>query len=341
MIHHLRNTLLRRCRLLGAALLLSACSGDDGGTPATAPEASNDGPPLVFSVSPIAVEAIRWITPLGNLNPPAHAVPTDHIYFYFANPDALETAEAKRTAFYAPAGGTVTTVIQHDVSKPDVKVFVRVNNQQTYYVDHLIPDAPLARGAVLSAGQRLGTTGSSYGIDLGVIDQRVTLSFVNPARYNQSDTLHAAAPLGFYAEPLRTELYGLVQRLGPEKDGRIDYDVAGRLAGNWFSEFGAIPLAFVYDTYDPNQVRISIPGIVSLPGVHAIAATDPLPKDIGPASGKVRLTLTPARTGLPMNYLPVGTLLVQMTGDNHLRIETFPLGDPAAEFTGNSRSFIR
>lgn len=335
------NALFRCWRLLVAATLLSACGGGDGDTSPTPATASTDEPPLVFSASPIDLASIRWITPLGNLNPPAHPLPTDHIYFYFADPDARETAEARRTAFFAPAAGTVSTVIQHTASQPDVKVFVRVNQQQTYYIDHLIPDPPLTRGASISAGQRLGTTGSAYGVDLGVVDQRVTVPFVNPTRYAESDTLHATAPLGFYAEPLRGQLYGLVQRLGPEKDGRIAYDVAGRLAGNWFSEFGAIPLSFAYDTYDPGQVRISIPGIVTLPGVHAIAASDPQPKDIGPATGKVRLTLTPARTGLPVNNSPVGTLLVQMSDDTHLRIETFPLGDPAAEFTGNSRGFIR
>ena len=36
---------------------------------------------LVFSHSILAIEEISNILPLGNLNPPDHTFPTDHIYF--------------------------------------------------------------------------------------------------------------------------------------------------------------------------------------------------------------------------------------------------------------------
>lgn len=328
--------------LLCAAIAgwILGCGGGGGSAP-TGGGAPAPSTTLVFSVSPIEVAAIQWITPLGNLNPPAHPLPTDHIYFYFANPDAGELPTVKRTAFYAPAAGTVSTVLQHNLGQPDVKVFVQVSSTQTYYLDHLIPDTPLAVGTRITAGQRLGTTGSVYAIDLGVMDSTLTQPFVNPSRYVNSDSLHAAAPLGFFIEPLRSQLHAKVQRLGADKDGRIAYDIPGKLAGNWFSEFGASALSFAYDTYDPAQVRISIPGMMTLAGVFAIGAGDPLPKDIGSASGKVRLTLTPSRTGPPFSAAPVGILLLQMTDDAHLRIETFALPSTAPDFTTNSRTFLR
>src|SRR5438552_340072 len=101
-----------------AASTLAACGSDSRQSP-TVPTSTGGtgGPPtgvssgtLAFRTSPIAQSAILWITPLGNLNPPSHTLPTDHIYFYFANPDAGESPIARRTEFMAPGDGTVTTI---------------------------------------------------------------------------------------------------------------------------------------------------------------------------------------------------------------------------------------
>ena len=56
---------------IGLALLASAC-----GVPA--PRCDSAAP---FTVSPIALSDLVSITPLGNLNPPAHTFPTSHMYF--------------------------------------------------------------------------------------------------------------------------------------------------------------------------------------------------------------------------------------------------------------------
>jgi len=36
--------------------------------------------------SPVALSALRWIIPLGNLNPTGHVFPTDHLYFESVSP---------------------------------------------------------------------------------------------------------------------------------------------------------------------------------------------------------------------------------------------------------------
>ncbi|MFI5177952.1 MAG: hypothetical protein ACHQO8_05300, partial [Vicinamibacterales bacterium] len=75
--------------LLAAGAALWSSGHSDGATPAALSSSSTvDTGPLVFRSSPIAPGAIKWIVPLGNLNPPDHTTPTDHIYFYFADPDA-------------------------------------------------------------------------------------------------------------------------------------------------------------------------------------------------------------------------------------------------------------
>ena len=40
--------------------------------------------------------------------------------------------------------------------------------------------------------------------------------------------------LKYFTEPARSTLYAKVGREGSDKDGKINFDQAGRLAGNWF-----------------------------------------------------------------------------------------------------------
>ena len=55
---------------------------------------------LSFEVSPVATSEFSYILALGNMNPPAHTFPTDHIYF--VHNDYTETIPV-----VAPAAGKV------------------------------------------------------------------------------------------------------------------------------------------------------------------------------------------------------------------------------------------
>lgn len=315
-------SLMRATSVVVLAAGFTACSREGAATSPTQPSVpqSADVPSgtLTLRVSPIDTSEIRFITPLGILNPPGHTTPTDHIYFYLANPSNEQPA-ARRMDFRAPGDGVVTTVIG-GVGQ-ESKVFVRQTATFIYYLDHLILTTPLERNARITAGQVLGTTGSAYGIDLGVINDTLTLNFVAPSRYNY-DTIHADAPLKYFQEPLRSELYARVQRIGPDRDGRIDYDVAGRLAGNWFTAAQAAGVAFAYDTYDPPRVVIAT-GAGLLQGVFGIAAGDPAPRDVSVSSGRILYTLSGTITGPPVGAGVQGYMLVQMIDDAHIRMETF------------------
>ena len=330
---------MRTIGMLVLTGVVAACGAKSGPTaPSTPGQTTAPAGTLVFRTSPIDQSAIRWITPLGNLNPPAHAIPTDHIYFYFADPDAAETALARRTEFRAPGDGMVTTVLGSVGAES--KVFIQQTSTFSYYLDHLILAVPLTRGSTVTAGQVLGTTGTAFGIDLGVINNSLTLNFIVPSHYI-SDTIHADAPLKYFEEPLRSQLYARVQRLGPDLDGKIDYDIAGRLSGNWF--IGQTPLvAFVYDTYDPSKVVIAA-SAGTLQGVFGIAAGDPLPRDVSPRSGRVLYTLSRAITGPPKPGTGgvVGYMLVEMTDDTHIRMQTFPGATPPTDFTSSAGTYSR
>jgi hypothetical protein len=327
--------------LLGAGLLAWTCGGGSqagNGNPMTptpnVPTPAPTATALVFSTSPVALEQLRFIIPLGNLNPPGHTIPTDHIYFYFADP-AFESPTVRRTDFFAPADGVVTDVIDNGAGA-DRKVRLQATSSIAYYVDHLIPSVSLARGAQVTAGQRLGTTGGAFGIDLGVVNDAVTLpGLINPSRYG-IDTLHADAPLKYFAEPLRSQLYAKVRALAPESGGKIDFDVPGRLSGNWYGQTDQAPLAFAYDTFDPNAVRISMSsGLALAPGVFEIGTGEPQPKDVSVASGPVVYSLMRGSTAF-------GHMRIEMQADQQTRVEVFtPASASAAAFTAAAKVFVR
>src|SRR5262245_1597388 len=209
--------------MLAATVVASGCS--KSGSP-SGPSGSGTAATLAFTVSPIPVSAIEFVTALGQINPPDHTLPTDHIYFYHR----LNHPNAPQYEVVAPAGGTVATVLKGN----DDKVYISVTSSHTYYLGHVTLDSGIRDGVKVQAGQRLGVTSNlSYGLDLGLLNQSFTQGFINPARYN-NDSLHADAPLKYFDEPLRSTLYGMVTRTGGDKDGEINFDRAGRLAGGWF-----------------------------------------------------------------------------------------------------------
>ncbi len=327
------------CALMAALAL--ACGGSGITSPSTNSSnifgANFPAGTLVLKHSLIDQSAIAWITPLGNLNPPDHTLPTDHIYFYVTDPVTGFPLNVAHVPFYAPGDGTVTWMLGG--TGQESKIMVRQTSTFSYYVDHLILGAGISVGTVLTSGQQIGTSGNAYAVDLGVINDGLTLGFVNPSRYTDGEMLHADAPLKYYTEPVRSQLYARVQRLGSERDGSINFDKAGTLAGNWYSQFGNIPLSFAYDTYDSSVPLISI-GVGTWQGIFGFAAGDPLPRDVTVASGRVLFSLYGTRSG-PNRQVnaPTFWMLVQMTDDTHIREEIF--ATRPSDFTASALNFTR
>jgi hypothetical protein len=161
------------------------------------------------------------------------------------------------------------------------------------------------------------------------------------------------SPWRYFSEPLRSQYYARNRSAAsaPDKDGHIDLDVPGHLAGNWFDQDVPVEgyvsegpsgwphtVAFVTDYYDPSKIRIAIGGTIASPGIWTIPDDAPRPADITPASGVVayRLVYTESTS------VQAGLMLVQMTDATHLKIEVFE-GSQAATgtFDGNARSYVR
>jgi hypothetical protein len=327
---------IRVIALLGTAWLTACSAADDA--------IGIDGASLAFTVSPIATSQILFILPLGALEVPGHITPSDHIYLYFADPDHCPCDLATKRPVYAAARGRVKDIL-HGV---DDKLTIQAADRIYYHYGNVRVRAGLGRGDWVQAGDQVGTTsGLAYGVDLGVINYDLQQHLLSPDRY-ADDTRYADQPLRFFAEPLRSQFTALVRRAGSDKNGRVSFDVAGTLAGAWFleglsaaatrtPEGWSKTLSFVYDQSLPNEVRVAIGGTIDSPGVYGLAATDPLPENITPASGPVTLHLVRPGT----HPLPYGRLLVQLVDPARLRVEKFTIGTNAVAFTGNARTYVR
>jgi hypothetical protein len=105
-----------------------------------------------------------------------------------------------------------------------------------YYLDHIIPRAALEVGDIVHAGAVVGMTNPGGAIDLGAYDLS-TPRFpgrINPTRYGE-ETPHCVDPFKYFVEPMRSFLYSRQRRVTcTPPEAHIDFDVAGRLIGNWY-----------------------------------------------------------------------------------------------------------
>ena len=130
--------------------------------------------------SPIDVDKIEFVEPLGCVNPPGHTFPTDHVYFYYNLQTTTHQYDPNLfLPVYAPASGRLNWWLLPGGTRTETKIMVEVNANFTYYLDHIILDSTITLNSMITAGQRLGTTGYAYAIDLGVINMNITLPGLN------------------------------------------------------------------------------------------------------------------------------------------------------------------
>lgn len=339
-----------RRSLLALAVLLAACGDSTSATSANVrPQATGTGT-RPFTALPLSLDAVR-IVALGAMNGSQHTLPTDHIYFYGAIDTPQGLGSIGDRPVYAIADGLVQQV---NVSTPpgDVKIWIGVTSTFRYYYGHLFLDAGIAEGTKVLAGQRIGHTGTSGALDLGVVNDQHDVGYLAPDRYGE--TGHTQSPISFYTEPLRSQLYALVKREGSEKDGHINYDVAGTLSGNWFRD--NLPLdsrsfgpdgwghqaSFAFDVYSPGVAKISIGGELAVEGQFDIPVPEVAWTSVTPATGMVVYRLTTIDPSYPERGLnDRGWLIVQMLSGSRVRMEAYVPGAKPSAFTASAREYIR
>lgn len=231
-------------------------------------------PTRPLKTSPIRPSDIQYILPLGNLNPPDHTIPTDHIYLLL--PEAVN-GQIPIKNVYSPGDITVTSVgvstyyqdstklaqdysLEYNVCDQLTGSFGHISSLtkiltskltkwdrcQTYEsnaVGNKIKQCSKQVKVTVRNGIKIGTVGGkvSHGLDLWTYDTRVNLRsrFVNPNRYSNINMFITTCPLNYYASGVQSQLRAklgdeTVPRTKPPLCGTFTADKAGTLRGNWF-----------------------------------------------------------------------------------------------------------
>lgn len=304
----------------------------------------------MFTASPLQLSDITEIITIGNLAPPGHTLPTEHAYFFFAK-DYAPGASLPRLPVYAPASGMVTRTMVMDHPN-SFRVDIQINSWLAYYLILIDLDfAKVAPGRAVTAGDQIGVTfGVANTLDIGVINRRLERKrFARPERYDSGDTHWIDSPFRYFADPLRGEIYARVNREGPDKDGTLEVDVAGTLAGAWYREdvpVGAAgsaawsrALVFAPDVRRPSQMRVSIGEGFSVNGLYGVQPDAAPFSSVTRQSGPVGYRLDAMDNSAdPWR----GMLMVQLLDDSVLELQFFPNStNPNEAFTGAQTRYVR
>ncbi len=298
----MRHSLQRSPSVTAVALAVlvlgtTACGGGSTGT--QIPKGlANCGASPMLTVSPIDVGSIRDLTPLGNLGPPGHTFPTDHLYFY-----APFTGTRMEIPVVSPGDVVLSEVTKRTrlSGQPSVieysMTFFPCADLNLYFAHVVLTTELLTRiGAFgtceqssaggntyesctkrlnlkLTAGSLIGTMGGDNGntIDFGGYDRRVPqLPFINPARSygNGTEFGHnrTICPVDYFvpnvAAALRARFSGLFGKRTIEPlCGTIMQDLPNTAQGRWFfnETMQDDPhLALVHDNVDPRIAVLSV-----------------------------------------------------------------------------------
>jgi len=227
-----------------------------------------------FSVSPIALESISSITPLGALNPPSHIFPTDHIYFMITRQEGADRPDIVNV--FSPGDLIITSIraakhLKADITdyvlflefpgNPEISIMfihfsslnMEILGDISDYSSWSLESEYSTGGEVyktwskncrinVQAGDIIGQAGGNPGqwaLDLGVYDLKsVPEQVANIERWRSCRYLHSVCPLDYYEEGVvRDSLFGLVTGDWIDhKQNLILQDVIGTAQGCWFLE---------------------------------------------------------------------------------------------------------
>ena len=177
--------------------------------------------------------------------------------------------------------------------------------------------------------------------------------------------IHVPNTLDYFNEPIRSKLIEKSVRTAEPISGKIDYDIDGRLVGNWFLEgtdgyagdstsferYWLGHLSIVYDAYDPARIVISIAGYEDRDSRQfGVKGNSPDPADVGIGNGLIKYELvdyyhitsgggswdaiSPVKISkTASNEIVQGIVLVQMIETRKIKFEAFP-GKTASQVSG-------
>jgi hypothetical protein len=347
--------------------------------------------PVRFTHAPMRLADIERIVPYG-LMVGGHVCPIDHGYFY---PKPLRAGESHFDVL-APADGFIV-VIGHRTQMAGSTERARdyddyaltIEHSGTFYtqydlltqLDRSVLDQldagvrerftrkqmgpPVPTRIAVKGGQVIGKVGGRS-LDFGVVNTEVKLAgFLTPKLYGHyAWRVHVVDPFDFFDEPLRSQLLALNVRKVKPFFGRIDYDVDGRLIGNWFRAgtggyagdrsdprgYWMGHLAFAPHHVDPAKIVVSIGDFDGKPAQFWVKGNAPDPAKITVADGLVKYELIYGQLGSSGQRTVrhdadavQGVVLAQLQADGRLKLEIFPgrTGAEANGFSAAARTYER
>ncbi len=346
----------------------------------------------VFSHSPLAIEKMGYIVPMGQMLD-GHVTPTDHVYVAPNNPQAADNT----FDIVMPADGKIFEVSrmpaeyigdrdQQKVAVDDFRITASFSCKYFaifIHVHKLSDTLAKAAGDVtagqskqvnvpLKAGELIAHLGGST-FDLTMLDTDSELKgFISPELYQgEKWKIHTISPFDVYTGTLKADLEAKSLRSIAPLGGKIDYDKADALIGNWFREgtngYAGASMDRYYDGHlaiaphhiDPTATIYSTGNWGGKAKQLAVkGAFDPA--TITAASGitkfeviEVSLTLPNGQAFSPTNQSKgmkvsttgtvVGTVLVQVQAGEKLKIEQFvgKTADQVTAFTSAAQTYER
>lgn len=350
--------------------------------------------PVEFTVSPRKMEDLGMFVPMG-LMLGDHVTPIDHGYFYPPN-WKMDVTSAELKDVFVPADGVITTIQRmpdyfKTTTQADLQDYrVIIHHTCTFYTIyiHLNLLSPRIKEIVgdiqpsqhqnveieVKAGDLLGRANA---FDFSVHDEDVTLTgFITPKNYEREDwKIHTVDPTDHFVEPIRSQILAKNPRTAEPRGGKIDYDIDGKLIGNWFLEgtngyagvetqpnYWVGHLAFAPNAYDPSHFIISMGEFEErYSRQYAAKGNAPQPAQVDVSSGLVKYELVEFDyvdglgkawdtksyvSGIKVRSLDDqkrGTILVQLLENRKLKVEVFPTKSPSevVGFTSKAKMYYR
>lgn len=353
--------------------------------------------PVEFTHPPMRPTDVGIVLPYGLLAG-GHVTPIDHMYF---SPKDFNS-KADTYPVYGIADGTIATIsfradntpteqTSRSGKKGDYRLDIYYNCTFFSYYDLITSLSPELQAKVptdtskswyervnlpIKAGQEIGRIGGQT-LDWAVYNSDVKLTgFIVPDHYDREPwkIYTDYQSLDYFVEPYQTEFYKLLARQVEPRQGKIDYDIDGKLVGNWFLEgtngyagagsgdqYWNGHLAVVPDYIDPTSWHFSIGNWQGQATQFGIVPA-PDPATVGTETGLVKYELKQdehynADTGQTWmsNTGPIpnpkkrligsskGTVLLQLIEDRKLKVETFPgkLASDVTGFTAAAKIYVR
>lgn len=217
-------------------------------------QCEGEGVPYKLSRSPMDPEDFSIVIPYGLLAG-GHVTPIDHQYFspknYNSPRDAYEV--------YAMGDSWITNIehrtgnIEHEGRHvSEYRLIFTITCTYFYYYDLVTSLAPNIQKEFdqsrsgsynkplrikVKEGQLIGRIGGQT-LDFAVWDTTKPLTgFVVPEHYSPEPwKIYTADPLDYYTDDLKQFILSRYIRTAEPISGKIDYDIDGKIIGNWFLE---------------------------------------------------------------------------------------------------------